>query len=149
MTPPALDAGVVATRLRVMRDLLDDLAGLGSVGRDRLEEDRLLRHAVERILTQLVDLAVSVNGHVAAARLGRGPADYRDSFRLAARAGAIDAALADRLRPSVGLRNVLIHEYATVDLDVVARSVEVAHTDYSAFVRQMAAFTGRTTGGQG
>ena len=65
----------------------------------------MTRHAVERILTQLVDLAVSVNGHVAAARLGRGPATYPESFRLAAEAGLLDAQLADQLAPSSGLRN--------------------------------------------
>jgi hypothetical protein len=53
-----LDAAVVQERLRLMRDLLDDMDGIGEVDASRLETDRIVRHAVERIITQLVDLAV-------------------------------------------------------------------------------------------
>ena len=46
--------------------------------------------------------------------------------------------LAERLAPSAGLRNVLVHEYAQVDLALVARGVELARTDYRAYVREVA-----------
>jgi uncharacterized protein YutE (UPF0331/DUF86 family) len=138
MTPPDVDAGSVHAKLRLMRQLLDDLEGAGPVTRERLEQDRLLRYAVERILTQLVELAVAINGHLAAARLGAGPADYRSSFDLAERAGALDAELAARLAGSVGLRNILVHEYVEVDLDVVVRSVGLALTGYRDYVRSIA-----------
>lgn len=124
----------------MMRELLDDLRGVGAVDGGRLQMDRMLRHAVERILTQMVELAVSVNGHVAATTLGEAPRDYRSSFTLAERAGLIDADLADRLRRSVGLRNILTHEYADADLKVVARSVESALSDYGAYVRSASAW---------
>jgi len=123
-----------------MQDLLDDLRSVRGVTAGELDRDRMTRHAVERILTQLVDLAVSVNGHVAAARLGRGPATYRDSFRLAAEAGLLDAQLADQLAPSSGLRNILTHEYVEVDLQLVAQSLERALVDYPRYVRSVAAF---------
>ena len=63
MTPRPLEPAVVQARLRLMKDLLDDLASAGDVDADRLRSDRLLLRAVERILTQLVDLAVSVTAH--------------------------------------------------------------------------------------
>lgn len=47
--------------------------------------------------------------------------------------------LAARLMPSVGLRNVLVHEYAVVDLALVAAGVQLARTDYRAYVREIAA----------
>lgn len=139
MTPPALDADAVRAKLRLMRELLDDLDAAGPVDVDRLVADRMSRHGIERILTQLVDLAVSVNGHVAVARLGMGAETYRESFDLAARAGALDAELASRLAQSVGLRNVLIHEYAVVDLSLVVLGVDLARRDYREYVRSVAA----------
>lgn len=146
MTPPTLDVAMVQARLRTMRELLDDLDAAVPVPASRLREDRMLRHAVERILTQLVELAVSVNGHLGVARLGTGAATYRESFDLAVRAGALPAELAARLQPSVGLRNVLVHEYAEVDLVLVARGVELALADYRAYIRAVAtALPGRAT----
>lgn len=140
MTPRELDADVVHARLRLMRELLDDLEEVGEVTADLLERERLTRRAVERILGQLVDLAVSVNGHVAAALLDRGPSDYRNSFRLAAEAGVIPEELARDLAPSAGLRNVLIHEYTAIDLDRVARSVPAARDGYRRYVSEVARF---------
>ena len=120
MSPRTFDPDVVTTRLRHLGLLIQDLDALGDVTTAVLVEDRMLRHAVERILAQLVELAVAVNGHVAATELGEVSSDYRSSFTLAARAGLIQRGLADRLSPSVGLRNVLAHDYVAVDLGVVA-----------------------------
>lgn len=142
MTPPGLDTALVHAKLRSMRELLDDLDGAGHVDAARLDADRMLRHAVERVLTQLVELAAAVNGHVAVARLGRGAATYRESFALAAQAGALPEELANRLAPSAGLRNLLVHEYADVDLRLVALGVELARQDYRAYVRAIAASLG-------
>lgn len=138
MTPPALDAALVHAKLHAMRELLDDLDAAGPVDAARLTSDRMHRHAVERILTQLVELAAAVNGHLAVGRLGRGATTYRESFALAAEAGAVPPDLAQRLAPSAGLRNVLVHEYAQVDLALVARGVELARSDYRAYVREVA-----------
>jgi uncharacterized protein YutE (UPF0331/DUF86 family) len=138
VTPPALDTALVHAKLRAMRELLDDLDAAGPVDTARLTGDRMLRHAVERILTQLVELAAAINGHLAVGRLGRGATTYRESFTLAAQAGVVPEDLAARLAPSAGLRNVLVHEYAQVDLALVARGVELARTDYRAYVREVA-----------
>lgn len=138
MTPPAVDVALVQAKLHTVQELLDDLDAAGPVDVRRLTTDRMLRHAVERILTQLVELAAAVNGHLAVGRLGRGATTYRESFLLAAQAGAVPPDLAQRLAPSAGLRNVLVHEYAQVDLALVARGVELARTDYRAYVREVA-----------
>lgn len=82
MSPRDLDAGIVLARLTSIRELLHDLRLAGEVSKADLQRDRRLRHAVERILTQLVELAVSVNSHVAATALGKAPGDYRESFEL-------------------------------------------------------------------
>lgn len=75
-----------------------------------------------------------------AALLARAPDDYTESFDRAADAGLIDRELAKALRPSVGLRNVLVHAYLDVDRDIVAAAVPLAIEQYGAYVRQAATF---------
>jgi uncharacterized protein YutE (UPF0331/DUF86 family) len=145
VTPRSLDEPVLQAKLGLIGQLVDDLDAV-AVTPERLKDDRMVRYAVERILVQLVDLAVSINGHVAAVRIGRGPADYRESFALAARARAITADLAGQLSPSVGLRNVLTHEYVEVDPAVVVGSSDQASAGYREYVRQVAPYlAGRPT----
>ena len=95
MTPRPLQPELVLNRLREMKLLLDDLEGIGEVTAGRLEDDRMLRHGVERVLTALVDLAVAVNGHVAAALGNPAPATYRRSLRAAGGAVAVHLPRAD------------------------------------------------------
>lgn len=123
-----------------MRELLDRLAEVGPVDIGRLRDEPVTALAVERILTLLVDLAFATNSHVAAARLGRVPESYATSFDLAVEAGILDPELGAALRPSAGLRNVLVHAYVDVDPAAVARAVPLALAQYGAYVRQVAAF---------
>lgn len=141
MTPPPLDGRMVVVKLATMRQLLDHLDVLDApvpLDRDRLKQDWAVRYAVERILTQLVETAASLNAHVAVALLGRGAASYRDSFALLAEAGAVAPDLAARLAPSAGMRNVLVHAYAEVDLSRVVDGVALARRDYRAYVAAVA-----------
>lgn len=138
MSPREFDVGDVQARLTLIRRPLDDLQTVGEVTRDTLQQDRMLRHGVERFLGQLVELAVSINGHVGATILGRAPQDYRTSFALAQEAGGLEPELVTRLQASVGLRNVLTHEYVDIDLEIVANAVASAGQDYGQYVQQMA-----------
>lgn len=50
--------------------------------------------------------------------------------------GMLDADLAQRLAPSAGLRNAVVHDYLDIDLGLLAKAVPEALEDYAAFVRQ-------------
>ena len=123
-----------------MRELLQDLAEVGAPDADELSNERLIRHAAERIITQLVDLAVSVNSHITASTLGQVAPTYRESFGLAAKAGALPAELAERLAPSAGLRNILTHEYVAVDLSIVASAIPLVRSSFSEYVSAIARY---------
>lgn len=140
MTP--LDPQVITRRLATMRMLLDHLGRLEITVPEQLE-DLALRLQVERVLSQLVNLATEINAHVAMAALDRPPESYREGFDRAVEAGFLDAELASDLKPSIGLRNILIHEYVRVDLTMVTQAVPRALSGYRDYVRQIAAALGR------
>jgi uncharacterized protein YutE (UPF0331/DUF86 family) len=63
------------------------------------------------------------------------PQQTREAFDLLEAAQRIDASLADRLRKMVGFRNVAVHDYQKLNLDIV-RSIVVEHLDdFLAFAR--------------
>jgi uncharacterized protein YutE (UPF0331/DUF86 family) len=135
---PVLNTEAVQRRLVAISERLDELGQLGDLTADRLAEDWLVRAAVERVLTQLVELAAQINTHVVAAFGTVPPTEYRESFGAAAKIGAISTGLAAKIGPSAGLRNILVHQYLDADLEIVATSVAEAITDYSAYVREVA-----------
>ncbi|MEJ7742436.1 MAG: HepT-like ribonuclease domain-containing protein [Nocardioidaceae bacterium] len=70
----------------------------------------------------------------------KAPKDYRTSFQLAPAAGLIEPELAVVLQPSVGLRNVLAHEYVDIDLEMVVAATRNAKSDYRAYLRSASAW---------
>jgi uncharacterized protein YutE (UPF0331/DUF86 family) len=138
MTPRSLDPAAIQARLHEIRLLIDDLKELGEVDAAQLRTNRPRHHIVERVLSQLVDLAAAINAHITAVELDRAPDSYRKSFNEIATAGVIDRDFAHVLEPSVGMRNILIQEYLEIDHDEVAAAVPLAIEQYGRYVEQTA-----------
>jgi len=123
-----------------MRDAIDVLRGVAGTTAADLSDDALLRGAVERYLMLLVDQAVAINLHLASALGGPTPRDYTASFAAAASVGALSEELANSLAASAGMRNVLVHEYVRIDLDLVAAAIGQAIEGYGEYVTTVATF---------
>lgn len=139
MTPGAPDREMLQQRLRLVSQMLDDLAPYVGRSGDELTQDRTSRYVVERLVTAVVELAVSVNSHVAAAALKEAPGTYRDSFFAAARAGWMEEDLAAALAPAAGLRNILVHAYGDIDVQLLAAALPAFVDGFERWVQQVAA----------
>ena len=136
----AVNPDIVHERLVLMREMLEALESIGPITLERLTGDITVRLATERIFTQLVELAVSINNHVIAQTGSIIPKSYRDSFPKLAEIGVIASDLAADLAPSAGLRNILIHDYVAVDRERFAAAVPVAGRLYRRYVIDVAAY---------
>jgi uncharacterized protein YutE (UPF0331/DUF86 family) len=79
---------------------------------------------LQRACEVSIDLAMHV---IRKRRLGV-PQDSREAFELLQANGLLDRELADALKRMVGFRNVAVHEYAGVKLDIV-KSIMLRHLD--------------------
>lgn len=140
MTPRDFDPDVIREKLSLIEESLGTLDSLGKVTAQRLAEDLVVAAAVERLLTRVVDLAVDVNSHVASSLLGRHPGEYAESFHMASTAGLLSADLAERFVGSVGMRNVIVHQYTELDRRIVAAAVSETIEGYREYVSAVARF---------
>jgi uncharacterized protein YutE (UPF0331/DUF86 family) len=129
------DADLVAKKLALIETYLRELRALARI--DELERDVRERRFVEHTLQLAIQAALDVASHIASDdRLGE-PRTNHELFSLLAKAGWIDAPLADALRSAVGFRNVLVHGYASVDVGVVRDVVEHHLGDLDAFIARV------------
>ena len=61
------------------------------------------------------------------------PQDSRDAFTLLQTAGILPAELATRIQRMVGFRNVAVHEYTRLNLDVVHAIITKQLDDFRIF----------------
>lgn len=99
----------------------------------QLRQDPLLRAAVERWLQIAVGACIDLAYHLIAERGWTPPNTARGSFGTLAGHGLISGELATRLGMAADMRNILVHEYAEVDLDIVAEVLRSGLPDLRRF----------------
>lgn len=63
------------------------------------------------------------------------PQESRDAFDLLARAGKLDSGLAGKMAKMVGFRNIAVHDYRALNLDIVRAIITKHLDDFLAFSR--------------
>jgi uncharacterized protein YutE (UPF0331/DUF86 family) len=63
------------------------------------------------------------------------PQETREAFVLLEQAHVLEPQLADRLKKMVGFRNVAVHDYQTLNLEIVRRIVVDHLVDFLAFTQ--------------
>lgn len=121
------------SRVRRLLGMLERYRSL--LGEDDADPYRR-RHLVQTAAQICIDLA----NHVISSEGHRAPADYGDAFRVLVEAGVLDETLADRMVALAGVRNLIVHLYAEVDDDRLARAVrDGGLRDLSEFASRIAA----------
>ena len=107
----------------------------------RTDVDR--RDATLYQLQTCIEAVTDVANHFVAALGLRKPRDRADLFLILSEEGILDEALARRLAAAVGLRNVLVHGYLELVLDIVYQTIQEDLGDVDGFCRQIVVYLGR------
>jgi uncharacterized protein YutE (UPF0331/DUF86 family) len=125
-----LSPDVLARKLAKLRVFLSDLRPYEGASIPAVEADH---YRVERLLQLLVEVATDILAHELA-NLGVVPASYRDAVRKSVAEGLLPEALGESLERAAGLRNVLVHLYEELDMEILTASVEPALNDFGEFL---------------
>jgi uncharacterized protein YutE (UPF0331/DUF86 family) len=131
------DELLLAKKLAFIETCVSDLRRVARV--DQIDTDVLQERFVEHTLQLAIQAALDVASHIVSdERLGE-PATNRELFRLLARGGWIDAVEVPTLESMAGFRNVLVHGYTDVDLEIVKDVVANRLDDLLAYVARIRA----------
>ena len=111
------DLPLIEKRLAVIDTCVSDLRALAPA--DRLDTDIRERRFVERTLQVAIQAALDVASHIVSERRLGEPATNRELLTLLERDGWVPSELRARLADMAGFRDVTVHRYDDVDLDVV------------------------------
>lgn len=106
---------LVTRKLALILHDLTTLDRLAAMSRDAFVQDPMAQAVAERLLERIIGRMIDVNYHLITDRGLPPPRDYFASFLELAGIGVIDRSFAERLAPSAGLRNRLVHEYDRID----------------------------------
>ncbi|MBJ7932846.1 MULTISPECIES: type VII toxin-antitoxin system HepT family RNase toxin [Bacillus cereus group] len=99
---------------------------------DYTKQDSIILN-IQRACEASIDLAMHI---VAGKKLGL-PQSSREAFDLLVTAGLLSAELANKLKAMVGFRNIAVHDYQSVNLDIVRQIIEKHLTDFKLFTKEV------------
>ncbi len=132
-----IDVEIVRRKLSVILENLRALEPIQGMETDAYSRDLYKRKATERLLQELIEAAIDINTHLLVASGHGTPDDYYQSFIRAAEVGIISHDLAEKLAPSAGLRNRLVHEYDGIEHSMILKSVAITLDLYPKYVQEI------------
>ena len=116
---------------RAVRRVREEYAGDDrNLLHDQTRQDAIILN-LQRACESSIDAAMHL---VRVRRLGV-PQETREAFVLLEQAHVLEPLLADRLKKMVGFRNVAVHDYQTLNLEIVRRIVVDHLVDFLAFTQ--------------
>ena len=100
--------------------------------KDYTKQDSIILN-IQRACEACIDLAMHI---VAQERLGL-PQTSRDAFDMLKSSSIIDEEIAKRLKAMVGFRNIAVHDYQTINLNILEQIVEKHLEDFTDFTKQI------------
>jgi uncharacterized protein YutE (UPF0331/DUF86 family) len=131
------DAELILKKLAFIETCLAELRSLARP--DRLAVDVKERRFVEHTLQICIQAAQDVASHIVSdQRLGE-PSTNLALFALLAQAGWLGEETANVLRAAVGFRNVLVHGYTAVDIEIIRDVLDRHLSDLEQFAKEIRA----------
>lgn len=135
-----LEKEIIKRKLAVIIENLKALEPIKDMNRTQYADDIYKRKATERLLQELIEVAIDINTHIITQTGNLVPDDYYDSFIKTGEFKIIPVSLAEELAPSAGLRNRLVHEYDLIDHSIVLEAVKLAGTLYPEYIKAIESY---------
>jgi uncharacterized protein YutE (UPF0331/DUF86 family) len=135
-----IDVEIIRRKLAVIIENLKALEPILAMSPEEFLQELYKRKATERLLQELIEAAIDINRHIIVQQGHNPPDDYYPSFLEARRLGILSAGLAERLAPSAGLRNRLVHECDRIDSRIILEATKAAQEIYSQYVIEINRF---------
>jgi uncharacterized protein YutE (UPF0331/DUF86 family) len=113
----------IERRLDELSERLARLQPPSDKARTEFDQDPYLRDIVERNLEIAAQCCIDVSHRIISLEGARKPVDYYDAILSMGELGVLPADFARYLAPRAGFRNILVHEYLSLDWDEVYRAL--------------------------
>lgn len=131
-----IDKDLITRKLGQIVKYLDELEVIAK----KSKQDFLssgIHYEAERLIELIVGNAIDINFHIIKELNLSAPKQYRDSFIELGDNHILDAFFSKRIADSVGLRNILVHHYDEIDLDIFYDGLKGGIKDYEQYVKEI------------
>lgn len=114
-----VDAALVTRKIAELRQRKRILEGRSIKSFSEFRDDSFLNNAVQHMIEVMIEICIDIGNHIIADEGWTPPSSNREIFEILAEKKVISRALMRMSKQMVGFRNVVVHMYERVDLELV------------------------------
>ena len=129
---------LVINKLNELEKYLKQLREYEGVDKEKFEYDLNKLWSVERGLQLCIQIILDIGNHILSEE-GITVENYSDIFKELIKLDVIPMEFGKRIRGMAGFRNILVHEYADVDLEIIVKTLNNSLDDfgkYASFIEE-------------
>lgn len=135
-----VDEEIAVDALARINGYVADLKEMRGIEREAYVADVVLQRAVERTFVNLIQSCIDLAEHIRASEDLQDAGTSREAVLALAEAEILSTETGQKLAEAVGFRNVLTHQYGTLDHDVVYVALHDDLHWFEQFQREIAAW---------
>ena len=136
-----IDKKLVKTKISSIQNNLEQLKRFENLSFNEVVENYDTHKIVERIIELLINEAIDINQHfISESKLNKLSFDFKESFLLMEKLDVYPGSFAKKISLSVGLRNILVHQYNRLDEKIFYTSIKDCLKQYSQYCRYILKF---------
>ena len=128
-----VDHDLLRRKLSELAEYVTQVSDYRDLTVERYRADWRTQRIVERTLQMAIEACLDIASHVVADRSLHAPATYAETFEVLVQAGLMSPGLGDAMVKMTGFRNVIVHEYAAIDAEIVIRVLRDRLEDFRQF----------------
>ena len=132
-----LDHEVIESKLRFLREYLNDLKDYESISLRDYKTSKKDQRFVERTLHLACECCLDISAHIIS-RVGlREPSDNKDLFVILFENSIISESTHRAMMKMAKLRNIIVHDYARIEPEIVIGILKKDIQDFKQFAQQI------------
>ncbi len=135
-----INRDTIESKLSDIQRYFDELEPILAFSVVEILDDPLKLHTVERLFQLIVDTALDINTHIIVESSFGIPDDYQNTFVVLGEHKILPMSFVNKIAPSVGLRNMIIHRYGHIDLKRMVEDIQHEIGDYREYTRYILNF---------
>ena len=125
---------LVLEMLSALREYVNKLKPLQNISLDEIASDYVSYWAVLHGLQLAIQCTIDIGSHLLSGSGTERPADYKNVNLGLGRQGIIPSDFAQRFQGIAGFRNILVHQYLQVDVEIVYEQLKQGLEDFEQFM---------------
>jgi len=135
-----VDRLLIQRKLTLLEQKGKELRGYRIASLDDFRSKGYMQKAVEKMLQEMIEICIDVAKHIIADEGYRMPEDARDAFAVLEENKVVTPATAKTMTLMVGFRNLIVHLYEKIDLEIVYGHYKKRLGDFDGFAREVLRF---------